>query len=50
MSRLSWSTMGLVPRNNFHHFQALPATIRKTNATKPSEKASKGQMPPADAI
>src|SRR3954462_9200174 len=45
MNSLSWRTMGLVPRNNFHHSQALPAAIRKTNATKAkATMASKRQM------
>ena len=34
MNSASWRTMGFVPRNNFHHSQALAAAIRNTNATE----------------
>jgi hypothetical protein len=37
--------MGSVPRNSFNHSQALPAAMRKTNATKAkATMASKRQI------
>jgi hypothetical protein len=46
MNSLSWGTMGLAPRSNFHHSQALPDAIRNTKATKANATiASKRQLP-----